>query len=576
MGHFQLEMISAETTVDWPEPGSVHSLARRYGMDESSIAARRDFIRLDAHDRLVLGELTSWAREVAPDIARDFYDWQFAFPDTRQFLETLGARRGMSLTALRGHLEGAQAGYLFEVFAGAAVNWDLRYFEKRLQVGAAHDRIDLPFKWYVGSYPEYRRLFAQYLRRDIEEESRVVQIEASLDRVFNLDLQAIGDAFVLNTLERMLAAAGIGLDDVCRAGDRAEQLGRIKLTIDTQLNGFIGAMKHMSDEHDRGDIDVTIPPDKFLGAFAAMADGVNKMVQGHITVKKKAMACVAEFGKGNFKASLERFPGKKAFINETIEQMRGNLTSLISATSQNASALAAASERLTAVSRQMSGSAEETATQAGVVSAASEEVSGSVSSVASATAEMQTSIREISRNANASAQVARNAVSVASATDRTVKKLGDSSNDIGKVVKVITSIAQQTNLLALNATIEAARAGEAGKGFAVVANEVKELARQTAKATDEIGQKIEAIQGDSKEAVKAIAEIGEIINQINDISNSIAAAVEEQTATTNDIGRSVAEAAKGVQEIARISAAWPRRLAAPQRGRTTRKRPLTN
>jgi methyl-accepting chemotaxis protein len=140
---------------------------------------------------------------------------------------------------------------------------------------------------------------------------------------------------------------------------------------------------------------------------------------------------------------------------------------------------------------------------------------------------------------------------VASSTNETVKKLGESSQEIGNVIKVITSIAQQTNLLALNATIEAARAGEAGKGFAVVANEVKELAKQTARATEDIGRKIESIQGDTKGAVKAIEEISTIINQINDISNSIASAVEEQTVTTNEIGRSVAEAATGVGDIAR-------------------------
>jgi methyl-accepting chemotaxis protein len=132
-----------------------------------------------------------------------------------------------------------------------------------------------------------------------------------------------------------------------------------------------------------------------------------------------------------------------------------------------------------------------------------------------------------------------------------MKKLGESSVEIGKVVKVITSIAQQTNLLALNATIEAARAGEAGKGFAVVANEVKELAKQTAKATEEIGQKIDAIQADTKGAVKAIEEIDAIIHQINEISDSIAAAVEQQTVTTKEIGRSVHEAAGGVDDIAK-------------------------
>jgi methyl-accepting chemotaxis protein len=164
---------------------------------------------------------------------------------------------------------------------------------------------------------------------------------------------------------------------------------------------------------------------------------------------------------------------------------------------------------------------------------------------------MQASIREISKNANDSARVAKNAVIVAQSTTDTIMKLGQSSHEIGDVIKVITSIAQQTNLLALNATIEAARAGEAGKGFAVVANEVKELAKQTAKATEEISQKIEAIQGVTKGAVTAIGEISAIINQINDISNSIASAVEEQTVTTNEIGRSVTEAAQGVSDISK-------------------------
>jgi len=147
--------------------------------------------------------------------------------------------------------------------------------------------------------------------------------------------------------------------------------------------------------------------------------------------------------------------------------------------------------------------------------------------------------------------VGAQAVDVANQTSKTVNILGESSVEIGKVIKVITSIAQQTNLLALNATIEAARAGEAGKGFAVVANEVKELAKQTASATEEISQKIETIQHDTTAAVNAIGEIGGIINQINDIQNTIASAVEEQTATTNEIARNAAEAAQGSQEISR-------------------------
>ncbi len=218
--------------------------------------------------------------------------------------------------------------------------------------------------------------------------------------------------------------------------------------------------------------------------------------------------------------------------------------------SQLVSALAASSEELTQVSTQMGASAEETSVQANVVSAASEQVSRNVQTVATGTEEMTASIREISKSANESARITKSAVSIAQATNVTVSELGDSSAEIGKIVKVITSIAQQTNLLALNATIEAARAGEAGKGFAVVANEVKELAKETAKATEDISQKIEAIQGNTKNAVRAIGEISGVINQIFDISNTIAGAVEEQTATTNEISRNVQEAARGASEIA--------------------------
>src|ERR1035437_7200062 len=162
---------------------------------------------------------------------------------------------------------------------------------------------------------------------------------------------------------------------------------------------------------------------------------------------------------------------------------------------------------------------------------------------------MSASIKEIAKNTAEATRVANSAVQTAESTNKTIGKLGQSSAEIGQVIKVITSIAQQTNLLALNATIEAARAGEAGKDFAVVANEVKELAKETAKATEDIGRKIEAIQTDTKAAVDAIASISGVVNQINDISGTIATAVEEQNATTNEMSRNVSEAAQGSAEI---------------------------
>jgi methyl-accepting chemotaxis protein len=222
---------------------------------------------------------------------------------------------------------------------------------------------------------------------------------------------------------------------------------------------------------------------------------------------------------------------------------------IVSQVARTAERVASASEELNSTSQQITANSEETSAQADVVSKAAQTVSQNLQTVATGAEEMGTSIKEIAKNATEAARVATAAVKVAENTTATVSKLGDSSTQIGQVIKVITSIAQQTNLLALNATIEAARAGEAGKGFAVVANEVKELAKETAKATEDISRKIEAIQTDTKAAVDAIASISGVINQINDISNTIATAVEEQNATTNEMSRNVSEAAQGSHEI---------------------------
>ena len=362
------------------------------------------------------------------------------------------------------------------------------------------------------------------------------EINDNMDQYFKLIDQVIALSKVSST-----QATKVLLDPNLQAAQ-----GRIHAPLDKLIELKLASAKAKYDESIQTKLEVTyLTIAAILLSFVLsilIALMVRKTIINPLTVSKNSINDLAESKLNQTIANLDH-EGVVGQITKSVVVLQTNLRNAIKDISDNALVISSSSEELAAVSAQLSSSAEETSIQANEVAKSSDLVSHNTQIVAASTEEFGASIREISINATEASKVAHQAVQIADKTNQQMEKLRNSSIEVGQILNVISGIAEQTNLLALNATIEAARAGELGKGFAVVANEVKDLARSTASATNEIGNSISVIQADANSAIQSILEITQIIKRISDISNIIAAAVEEQAVTVGEISRSISGSA---------------------------------
>ncbi|QSQ38705.1 methyl-accepting chemotaxis protein [Xanthomonas translucens pv. hordei] len=436
----------------------------------------------------------------------------------------------------------------------------------------------------------FKHLIAEINRMSVEHDKGDIDVQIDTAR-FEGDFRAMGDGInrmvgahitVKKLAMGVVAEFGRGNFDAPLA-----QLPGKKAFINDTVELVRGNFKHliaeinrMSAEHDKGDIDVVIDTAKFEGDFGAMGNGINQMVAAHIAVKKLAMGVVAEFGRGNFDAPLAQLPGKKAFINDTIEQARGNLrsvadvikvmgavadgdlsckvqgryegafadmqryvnvtidtlTGIVNEVNGNAATLASASEQLSATAQSLSQAASEQA--AGV-----EETSASLE-------QMTASISQNSENAKVTDGMAAKASHEAAESGEAVRKTVAAMKEIARKISIIDDIAYQTNLLALNAAIEAARAGEHGKGFAVVAAEVRKLAERSQVAAHEIGDVAGSSVDLAESAGRLLGEMVPSIRRTSDLVQEISAASEEQTSGVGQINCAVVQLNQTTQQSA--------------------------
>lgn len=351
-----------------------------------------------------------------------------------------------------------------------------------------------------------------------------------------------GDCYFSISISPVLMNSGERIGTIIEWFDKTEEIkneAEVQQLIEAAAQGDLGRRVNMQESSE---------------FFRKLGHSMNELMDVNDRAVGEVQRVFASVAGGDLTARVEgQYQGVYQQLKDDANAMVSQLTGVIREVKNGAMIVAAASSELISTNKNLNSTAQDGAKQAGIASVAASNVMQNVDAVANAASDLEASVTDISRNVNEAVEVASEAVILAQSTNIQVRKLTTSSSDIGNVIKVIDSIAEQTNLLALNATIEAARAGDAGKGFAVVANEVKELAKGTASATDEIAQKVKAIQDDSDTAVQAIGNISKIIETISNYQNTISEAVRNQNLATQRISKNAGEAAQVNVEITRTS-----------------------